>query len=78
MSSKIRFHAYMSSIDYEYIFLQTNGAELEEISKFISDGKIKAIVDKVFNLEDANEAFKYLESGRSTGKNCFKIKDEKK
>jgi NADPH:quinone reductase-like Zn-dependent oxidoreductase len=74
LSSKTRFLAYMKSIDYEYVFMEANGKELEEIANYLSDGKIKVLIDKTFDLENPSEAFDYIENGRTIGKNCFKIK----
>jgi alcohol dehydrogenase len=74
LSSKTRFLAYMKSIDYEFVFLNVNGKDLEEIATYLADGKIKAVIDKTFELEKATEAFDYIEKGRTVGKNCFVIK----
>ena len=76
MTAKIRFLAYMNSIDYQFISLETNSKDLEKISKYISKGLIKPIVDKTFDLENIKDAFEYLEKGRTVGKNCIKIKNE--
>jgi alcohol dehydrogenase len=74
ISSKTRFLAYMKSVDYEYIFMEANGKDLEEIATYLSDGKIQVVIDKTFDLENPSEAFDYIENGRTVGKNCFKIK----
>ena len=75
MSSKTRFIAYMKSIDYGYTFIKTNGDDLEKISNWISDDKIKPLMDKIFEFDQTKEAFDYIEAGKSTGKNCIKIKE---
>eukprot|EP01080_Neovahlkampfia_damariscottae_P008637 gene8637-584_t len=75
MSAKTRLMAYFKSVDYGYTFIKTNGADLEKISKWISEGKIKPLMDKVFDFEQTKEAFEYIEAGKSVGKNCIKIKE---
>lgn len=40
---------------------------LETVSSFVSQGKIKAVVDKVFPMEQAPEAHRYYESGTKGG-----------
>jgi len=41
---------------------------LTELKDFIADGKIRAVVDKTFKLEDALDAYKYVEEGHARGK----------
>jgi NADPH:quinone reductase-like Zn-dependent oxidoreductase len=43
-------------------------SELLEAMKFVRDGKIRAVVDKVFALSDAREAHTHLESREQFGK----------
>eukprot|EP01080_Neovahlkampfia_damariscottae_P003307 gene3307-5748_t len=62
LSAKTRFLAYMNSIDYQYISLVPNGNDLEKIGKYINEGKIKPVVDSVFDLENSKEAFQKIES----------------
>jgi alcohol dehydrogenase len=75
LSSKIRLHAYFGSINYESFHPTINGADLEVLTKIIEDGKIKPLVDNVYDLKTQHiEAFEYLTSRKSVGKNVFKIK----
>lgn len=67
-SSKIRFNAWYYGVDYKYTFMQANGDDLSKITKYIEDGLIKPVVDKVFELKDFKDAFSYLETGRASGK----------
>lgn len=34
----------------------------------VKDGKLRAVIDSIYELKDAAEAFRRLESGRVTGK----------
>jgi NADPH:quinone reductase-like Zn-dependent oxidoreductase len=43
-------------------------ADFEAMNAFISKHKLRPVVDKVFEFEQASEAFKYLESGSHFGK----------
>jgi NADPH2:quinone reductase len=45
----------------------------EEIMGWIGAGKLKVSIDRTFPLEQAAEAHKYLEAGKSTGKVLYKI-----
>lgn len=74
ISGKIRRKAKQHNVDYSFLFMKANGAQLEEITKLIQDGIIKPIVDKVYPFEQAQEALEYVESGRARGKVVLKIK----
>lgn len=45
----------------------------ENISPLVKQGKLKPMVDKVFDLKDACEAHKYMESNESFGKIVLKV-----
>jgi alcohol dehydrogenase len=74
MQAKVNFLSWWYGIDYNCVFLKPDGKKLAAIGKWVEDGKIKAVVDKVFELEDYAEAFKYAEYGKATGKVCIQIK----
>ena len=58
---------------YNFIFMNPNGAHLEEIKALIEDGKIKPIIDTVYPFTECIKAFSHLESGRAKGKIVIKI-----
>lgn len=47
--------------------------QFEEMNRAIEANKVKPFVDKVFNFEDAREAYKHLESQTFTGKVVIEI-----
>lgn len=53
----------------------TNTQHLNRLAELVDSGKIKVHVDKIFPLEEAQEAFKHLEEGHPRGKVVLKIKD---
>lgn len=53
----------------------TNREHLTRLSELVDKGVIKPQVDKIFPLEQAKEAFNYLEKGSPKGKVVLKIKD---
>ncbi|MBT3934553.1 MAG: NADP-dependent oxidoreductase [Bacteroidetes bacterium] len=59
---------------YKYIFMQPNGAHLNEIKLLVKDEKIKPIIDKVYSFSESIDAFTHLASGRAKGKIVIKIK----
>jgi D-arabinose 1-dehydrogenase-like Zn-dependent alcohol dehydrogenase len=47
--------------------------EMERVLSLFAAGKIKAIVDEVLPLEEANEAFRRLETGEVVGRTVLRI-----
>ena len=47
---------------------QPNQADLEFLAEWLEAGKIKAIIDRSYSLEEAPEAIRYLETMRARGK----------
>ncbi len=74
--------SYQCDIEVQYIFhkeLQLIGSnsatklDLEAMMPLLGNGKLKAVVDRVFPLEEAAEAHVYLESARQFGKVLLKV-----
>lgn len=62
------------SVEYQFLFMEANGEQLEKIAKILENGEIKPIIDKIFDFSELNEAIKYSESGRAKGKIVVKVK----
>ncbi|KAI1655331.1 reticulon-4-interacting protein 1, mitochondrial precursor [Daldinia decipiens] len=57
---------------WQYLVTSNTHADLEQIAKWMSEGKVKAIIDEVFQYEDAPKAFEKLRTGRAKGKIVIK------
>ncbi|KAI2782653.1 reticulon-4-interacting protein 1, mitochondrial precursor [Daldinia loculata] len=57
---------------WQYLVTNNTHADLEQIAKWMSEGKVKAIIDEVFQYEDAPKAFEKLRKGRTRGKIVIK------
>ncbi len=55
------------------VVVKSNIADLKWLCKKIEEGAIKPVTDKTFNLEDIQEAQKYIETKRAKGKVIIKI-----
>lgn len=52
-----------------------SGEEYAEMMQFIQEHQISPVIDKVFSLEDFNQAFERIERAEQLGKICFKIEE---
>lgn len=74
LSSGIRRRARGRGIDYSFVFMKADGAQLREITRLIEAGAIRPVADKVFAFESTNEALAYAEAGHAKGKVVIKIR----
>lgn len=58
---------------YYFLFVESNGRQLEEVSKIFSEKNIVASVDEVYSLDDVNVALRKVDKGGSKGKTLIKI-----
>jgi NADPH:quinone reductase-like Zn-dependent oxidoreductase len=73
LSGKINRQARKIGAEYSFFFVHPDGAQLAEIAKLLTAGKIRPVIDKVFPFEQAKEALAYLEKGRAKGKVVVQI-----
>ena len=74
LSFGIRRKAKRRRISYSFLFMRANGEQLSEITSLIETGIIRPVMDRVFPFEATNEAFAYIETGRSKGKVVVNVK----
>jgi NADPH:quinone reductase-like Zn-dependent oxidoreductase len=60
------------------MFLRRNSSEgdFAKIAQWIAEGKLRPVIEKVYALEEAAEAFARLKTGRSKGKLVIKVTDK--
>lgn len=74
LSMSVRRKAKKLNVNFNFLFMKSDGKALAEITKLIEAEKIRPVVDRVFPFEQTNEALSYVESGRSKGKVVIKVK----
>ena len=67
--------AFTSQSSGYLMVMEGDTADLEYTNELIEAGKIKPLVEKVFNFEDIVEAHKYFETNRRRGKVILKMGD---
>ena len=61
---------------YEFLFVESNGRQLDEVSRLIEKQAIRPSIDKVFAFEQTNEALVKVAQGGSAGKVVLSFADE--
>ena len=61
---------------YYFLFVESNGKQLAQVSKIFEENKIGCSIDAVFDLNDANQALQKVLNGGSKGKTLLKIDDK--
>ncbi len=67
-SSTTRRRARRLAVDYSFLFMRANGAQLTEITALIDAGIIRPSLDRTLAFAATNEAIAFVESGRAKGK----------
>lgn len=74
LSYGIRRKAARRQVNYSFLFMRANGAQLRELTALIDAGAIRPVVDRVFPFEATNDAMAFVEAGRAKGKVVIKVK----
>jgi NADPH:quinone reductase-like Zn-dependent oxidoreductase len=73
LSSRIRRKAAKLGVEYSFLFMRADGAQLAEIAKLVDAGAIRPVIDRTFGFDDTPAAMQRVESGRSRGKVVIEI-----
>lgn len=65
------------NIHYHFIFVQSNGRQLQEVANIFEQSKIKPSIDTVYSFEEVNKALDKVANGRSKGKTVLTFEGEK-
>ena len=76
LSYRIRKAAARRQIDYSFLFMRANGAQLGAIGALIDSAVINPVVDRVFPFEETKDALAYMEKGRAKGKVVVTLRDK--
>ena len=73
LSWRTRRQARQHGVDYSFLFMRPDGAQLQQIAALVEAGIIKPVIDKVFPFEQTQDALAYVETGRAKGKVVVKV-----
>lgn len=61
-------------VHYDFIFVESNGKQLQDVADIFTERQIKPSVDTVFAFSDINKALDKVANGRSRGKTVLSMK----
>ncbi|MCC9273901.1 MAG: NADP-dependent oxidoreductase [Enterococcus aquimarinus] len=64
-------------VTYDFIFVESNGRQLQEVADLLSELQIKPSIDSINSFEQINEALDKVANGRSRGKTVISFEGEK-
>jgi len=73
LSRDIRRKAARHQVDYAFLFMRAEGAQLAQIAALVDDGALRPVMDRTFAFGALNEAIDYLATGRAKGKVVVKL-----
>lgn len=62
---------------YQMLVAKPDAEALKQLGAWMKEGKLKAVVDSVYEWEDAPKAFEKLKTGRAKGKVIIKVPQDK-
>ena len=74
ISGSIRRKAKARQVNYSFLLMRADGAQLRQITPLLEDGAINPVIDRVFSFDAVNEALAYIETGRAKGKVVVRLK----
>ena len=61
-------------VHFDSFFMWPSGDMLNQFNQFISDGVLKPVIDRSYTIEQIQEAYDYLQTGRVKGKVVIAVK----
>lgn len=74
LSFGIRRKARKQAVNYTFVFMRANGAQLQKIATLVEEAIIRPVIDRSFSFASTAEALKYVEQGRAKGKVVVTLK----
>ncbi|NQT64286.1 MAG: NADP-dependent oxidoreductase [Candidatus Marinimicrobia bacterium] len=61
-------------VRFEAFFMWPSGEMLSQLAQLISEGALKPVIDRTFSIDQVQEAYGYLQTGRAKGKVVIQVK----
>lgn len=74
LQQRIYDQTKLKSADFDFVYLKASAIQIDKITQLVESDKLKAVIDKIFPLEETLNALLFVENGRTKGKVVIKIK----
>lgn len=61
-------------VHFEAFFMWPSGEMLSQLAQLISDGVLKPVIDRTYPIDQTQEAYDYIQTGRAKGKIVIQVK----
>ena len=61
-------------VRFDAFFMWPSGEMLAQLAQLISDGALKPVVDRTYPIDQTQEAYDYIQTGRAKGKVVIQVK----
>ncbi|MDO3647839.1 NADP-dependent oxidoreductase [Nocardia mangyaensis] len=73
LSSGIRRQSKRLGVNYEFLFMRADGAQLRHITALVDDGALRPVVGRVFDFDQTAQALRSLEDRGTRGKSVIRM-----
>lgn len=63
----------LSRHSYEFRFVNPDGKDMVTVSRLVAEGKVRAVIDSVYDIGEAAKAHEHVEKGHSKGKVVIRV-----
>jgi alcohol dehydrogenase len=74
MAAPLTMRGLAGGVDYRFLFMRPDGAQLQQIAGQIEAGRLKFDIAKTYDMDDYGAAFDDLEHATTSGKRVMKVK----
>ncbi len=71
--NNVMFALGLANHTYEFRFVHPDGKALETVTRLVEEEKVRAVIDTVYDMQDAAKAHQKVEGGHVRGKVVIKI-----
>jgi alcohol dehydrogenase len=74
MAAPLTLRGLVGGVDYRFLFMRPDGAQLQQIADQVESGRLTFAVAKTYDMDEYEAAFDDLEHATTSGKLVMKVK----
>lgn len=68
-----KLRSFLGGPSYTFMIMDPSKQNLERLARFVQDGQVRTVIDKVYSLDEYADAFQHAEKGHPFGKVILRI-----